>query len=166
MQLKKSTSSTSSRTRNTPKTGGRVVAGKKELNRKRYRELLGEYLPQIIETEAEYKRAMKVFDPLFSKAVKLEMAGRKLAAEEEAILNLLSHLIQVYEAKHYPIHDLPPYQTLQVMMEEQGLKQKDIVHIFGTQSRASDAISGKRPLSKAQIKALAEYFKVSTDLFI
>jgi HTH-type transcriptional regulator/antitoxin HigA len=51
-------------------------------------------------------------------------------------------------------------------MEQRDLKQKDIVHIFGSQSRASEALNGVRPLSKTQIRALSEYFHVSADVFL
>ncbi|GAC1403196.1 MAG: hypothetical protein NVSMB56_18160 [Pyrinomonadaceae bacterium] len=38
--------------------------------------------------------------------------------------------------------------------------------LFGSKGRASEAINGKRAISKAQAKALAEFFHVSADLFI
>lgn len=51
-------------------------------------------------------------------------------------------------------------------MEARGLKQKDIVHLFGSSGRVSESINGLRPISKIQAKALAEFFHVSTDLFL
>lgn len=51
-------------------------------------------------------------------------------------------------------------------MEENNYKQKDIVHIFGSSGITSEVVGGKRSISKAQAKKLAEFFNVSVDLFI
>jgi HTH-type transcriptional regulator/antitoxin HigA len=51
-------------------------------------------------------------------------------------------------------------------MEDRGLKQIDLAPLFGGRSRVSDALAGKREISKAQAKALAAFFKVPADLFI
>jgi HTH-type transcriptional regulator/antitoxin HigA len=46
------------------------------------------------------------------------------------------------------------------------LKQSDLLHIFGSSGIASEVFNGKRAISKAQAKKLAEHFKVSVELFI
>ena len=92
--------------------------------------------------------------------------GERISAEEEHLLDLLSTLIEKYEDEHYPIEPSLPHEILQHLMEARGLKQKDIVHLFGSSGRASEAINGLRPISKIQAKALAEFFHVSTDLFL
>jgi hypothetical protein len=46
------------------------------------------------------------------------------------------------------------------------LSQADLVSIFGSRGRVSGVIHGKRAISKAQAKALGEFFKVSPELFI
>lgn len=66
----------------------------------------------------------------------------------------------------YPIDPSAPHESLQHLMEARGLKQKDLVELFGSSGRASEAINGVRPISKIQAKALAEFFHVSTDLFL
>jgi len=38
--------------------------------------------------------------------------------------------------------------------------------VFGTRGRVSEALSGKRSISKEQAKKLASVFKVTADLFI
>jgi HTH-type transcriptional regulator/antitoxin HigA len=40
------------------------------------------------------------------------------------------------------------------------------VSIFEARWRVSEALNGKRAISKAQAKALGEFFKVSPELFI
>jgi HTH-type transcriptional regulator / antitoxin HigA len=62
--------------------------------------------------------------------------------------------------------DSPPFQTPQFLMEQNDLRQADWVSIFGSRGRVSEVVNGKRAISKAQAKALGEFFKVSPELFI
>ena len=52
------------------------------------------------------------------------------------------------------------------LIETSGRTMKDLLPIFGTRGRVSEVLSGKRSISKKQAKKLAEFFKVSSDLFI
>jgi len=45
-------------------------------------------------------------------------------------------------------------------MEEHGLRQRDLLDVFGSRGIASEVVSGKRAISKAQAKKLAEVFHV------
>jgi HTH-type transcriptional regulator / antitoxin HigA len=60
----------------------------------------------------------------------------------------------------------PPHRILLFLMEQNDLQQVDLVKIFGSSGRVSEAVNGKRSISKTQAKALGEFFKVSPDLFI
>ena len=62
--------------------------------------------------------------------------------------------------------DTSLYRTLQFLMEQNDLRQADLVSIFGSRGRVSEVVNGKRAISKAQEKALGEFFKVSPELFI
>jgi len=55
---------------------------------------------------------------------------------------------------------------VQFLMEQRGLKQADLVPVLSSRAQVSDLVNGKRGISKAQIKKLAQFFDVSTDLFI
>ncbi|QQS46535.1 MAG: transcriptional regulator [Acidobacteriota bacterium] len=131
-----------------------------EFNHRKYGELLLNTLPQVIEDDAEHERLLAIIEPMFGR--------RDMSAEEIKLFNLLVKLIQDYEDKHHPIDDLEvePHEMLRYLMEQRDLKQKDLVEIFGSQSRASEALNGVRPLSKTQIKALSDYFYVSADVFL
>jgi HTH-type transcriptional regulator/antitoxin HigA len=126
----------------------------------KYVELLTTALPKPIETEAENERALEIVNDLMSKGEK------KLTAEERWLLRMLVRLIEDFEEKAYPIDEAPPHAVLKTLMEDRGLKQIDLAPLFGGRSRVSDALAGKREISKAQAKALAAFFKVSADLFI
>jgi antitoxin component HigA of HigAB toxin-antitoxin module len=67
---------------------------------------------------------------------------------------------------NYPMGESSPAEMLRFLMEQRGLRQRDIVHLFGSSGVASEVINGKRAISKNQAKALAEFFRVSPELFI
>jgi HTH-type transcriptional regulator/antitoxin HigA len=50
-------------------------------------------------------------------------------------------------------------------MDQHGLKQKDLIDVFGAPSIVSEVMNGKRDLNKAQIARLSERFHVSPELF-
>ena len=57
-------------------------------------------------------------------------------------------------------------QGLRVLMESRGLRQRDLIPVFGSSSVASDVLNGKRSLSKTHVRKLAEFFHVPAGLFI
>ena len=135
------------------------AARTRRFNKQKYGELLAESVPTVIRAEVEYDRAIAEIEELLKR-------GARISAEENHLLDLLSTLVEKYEDEHYPIEPAAPHEILRHLMEARDLKQKDIVHLFGSSGRASEAINGLRPISKIQAKALAEFFHVSTDLFL
>jgi len=87
-------------------------------------------------------------------------------AEESALLALLVSLVQAYEEKHYTIGNPSPVELLHYLMEKRGLKQADLVPVFGSSGNISDVVNGRRGISKAHARGLAEFFHVFADLFI
>jgi HTH-type transcriptional regulator/antitoxin HigA len=54
---------------------------------------------------------------------------------------------------------------LRHLMDSTGLRQVDLLDVFGTASVISEVLSGKRELSKAHIAKLSERFQHSPSLF-
>ena len=123
-----------------------------------YAKLLAKSLPRPIRTEAEHTRLT---------AMLLELDEREdLSPEEEALAEVMTLLIEDYEEKYHPLPAVSPQASLNALMEERGLKHKDIWPILGNKGSASEVLSGRRSVSKAQAKRLAEFFHVPIDLFI
>jgi HTH-type transcriptional regulator/antitoxin HigA len=131
----------------------------KNYNPEKYRSLVADALPQVIETDAELERVEKIIADLLKK-------GETLSPEEEKLLDLLSNLVEDYEDEHYPIPEASPNEVLKFLMEPNNLKQSDLKTIFSSSGIASEVIKGKRSISKAQAKKLAEFFNVSVAVFI
>lgn len=129
------------------------------VNPQKYGRLLSKTLPTVIKTEEENDRAILLVEKLVEK-------GDKISPEENALLDLLWNLIADFEEKFYQPRDASPQEVLIEMMNARSLKQKDLIEVFGSKSRVSEAVSGKREITKLQAKALADFFKVSVELFI
>jgi HTH-type transcriptional regulator / antitoxin HigA len=127
---------------------------------RKYARLLTRTLPAPIETEEEYER-------LLAQAEKLMDKGESaLTPEEEKLLDLLVLLVEQYEEKKYPIDSVSPQAMISHLMEARGLTPKDLWPMFGSKGVASEVLNGKRAVSKAQAKKLAEFFHVSPAVFI
>ncbi|MEG4228471.1 transcriptional regulator [Microcoleus sp. N9_B2] len=126
-------------------------------DRATYSNLLAEIAPKAIETEEEYNRFLAVAERL--------TFAKNLTPEERILYKLLVTLIEVYETENYPIES-EPHEILQHIMESSGTRQADLVGIIGSSGVVSEVVNGKRAISKAQAKALGDYFKISPSLFI
>ena len=123
-----------------------------------YSQLLVEYQPKIITTEAEYDQALETVEKL--------MADKQRTPEQTAILQLLVTLIEEFENNQYSIEASSPYAMLEHLMDARGIKQSDLVGIIGSKGVVFEVVNRKRAISKAQAKALGEFFNVSPALFI
>lgn len=75
-------------------------------------------------------------------------------------------LVQRFEQERYPLGHADPLDALKSLVEERGLRQADLLPVFGSRSVASDVLNGKRGISKAHARRLADFFHVSPSLFI
>ena len=133
--------------------------GMRALDPVAYGKLLAVELPQPIQNG-------RAFDSMVTRLEELDFAKRKLTPEEKALREILAALIEVYDEEHHHIPQQPPYEMVKHLMEQRGLKQADLVPVLGSRAQVSDLVNGKRGISKAQVKNLAEYFGVSAELFI
>jgi HTH-type transcriptional regulator/antitoxin HigA len=130
------------------------------LDEKKYARLLSRTLPARITNDTKYKRLLAAAERLMDKA------EEELSLEESTLLDLLVTLIEQYEEQRYPIAPATPHEMLHHLMEAQDLTHKDVWPLFGSKGVASEVLNGKRAISKAQAKKLAEFFHVSPALFI
>jgi HTH-type transcriptional regulator/antitoxin HigA len=132
----------------------------RSLNPRLYARLLAQRLPTVVRTEKENEEMLAAIWELMRKG------EDNLSAEELALLELMSVLVERFEEEHYPIPDSPPHRILQHLMESRNTKQADLVPILGGRGRVSELVNGKRAISKAQAKALAAFFHISAEVFL
>ncbi|MBO0722630.1 MAG: transcriptional regulator [Blastocatellia bacterium] len=120
--------------------------------------LLAKAAPTVITTDEENERTLALVEKILDKKTR--------TAEEEALLDLLTRLIEDFEDEQYPIADAPPHVMIRGFMQDRGLRNKDLEPILGSSGVTSDIINGKRKPSKRQIKALGAFFGVAPELFL
>lgn len=128
------------------------------IDRNAYALLLAEFQPKAIATEEENQRALEAVERL--------MGSKDRTPEQNALLDLLVILIEKFEQKRYQLQGATPQSILQHLMEARGIKQEDLVGVIGSRGVVSEVVHCKRSISKAQAKALADFFHVSPELFI
>lgn len=122
-----------------------------------YGKLLARVTPRVIETDAENERAIAELERLDSLP--------RMTAEQKSLAELLTVLIERFEQR-YEIGHAEPLDALRALMEERGLRQRDLIEVFGSSSVASDVMNRKREISKEHARRLAEFFHVPVSLFI
>jgi len=123
-----------------------------------YGVLLGEALPAVVRTEEQNEAYVERVGELLRRGADLSAAERELAA-------LLTVLIEDFESQHYGFPKGEPVEVVRFLMDQHGLKQKDLTDVFGTASITSEVLNGKRELNKEQIRRLSARFGVSVEAF-
>jgi len=114
--------------------------------------------PRVVRSEAQNEEYIAAL-------YELEQRHRRWNKAEAELADLLTLLIEDYEEKNYQLPKASPLEMIAFLMEQHGLKQKDLVDVFGTPSIVSEVLNGKRELNKEQICRLSERFHVSPELF-
>ena len=127
--------------------------------RSEYAALLSSTLPSVIRTKAENERYIALLEELDGKGTRMTAADRRMA-------ELLTLLIEDFEDKHYALKASTPLEVLVELMNANGLKQKDLLDVFGTPSIVSEVLHGKRQLTTEHIRRLSRRFRVSPEVFI
>lgn len=113
--------------------------------------------PRLIKTEEDHKAFLAEVERL----VALDPAPNTPEGDR---LELLATLVEDYEKKHFPIAKPTPVEAILVRMEEQGLKQKDLVPYIGSRSKVSEVLSGKRRLTLPMIRALHHALRIPLEV--
>ena len=103
---------------------------------------------KVIKNQKDYEEALKLVEELMSHSPDSD-------TNEGAQLDLLSVLIEDYEAKQFPSALPSPAEAIRFRMEQSGLKPADLVKYIGSRSRVSEILSGKRQLTLDMVRALA-----------
>lgn len=113
--------------------------------------------PTPIVSERQHEQYLSVLD---------ELAGKENpTSEEEKYAEVLLTLIEAYEEEHHGIPDASPVEVLRTLMHANGLRQKDLVPIFGSESIVSEVLHKKRDLNKTHIEKLSKRFRISPAAF-
>ena len=110
-----------------------------------------------IRTETDYESALAEVENLW---------GAKSGTVNGDRLDVLVTLIEVYEAKQYPMDPPDPIEAIYFRMEQLGMTRKDLIPIIGNRGRVSEVLSRKRSLSIDMIRRLHSSLGISADVLI
>jgi HTH-type transcriptional regulator/antitoxin HigA len=79
-------------------------------------------------------------------------------------VEVLTTLIEDYEARHFPIPAPDPIAAVVFMMEQMGLSRHDLEPALGSRGRVSEILNRKRPLTLPMVRALSELLHVPMDV--
>lgn len=122
-----------------------------------YGTLLSETQPEVIHTEAQNAEFIAKLEALASK--------EQVTEAEMKMIELLTVLVEKFESTSDPLPEAGPLDIIRHLMEAHGLRQKDLVDIFSTESIASAVLNGKRDLTRDHIRRLCARFGVPADVF-
>lgn len=123
-----------------------------------YAALLAKLPPRVVRSEEQNEGYIKAL-------YELEQRQNNWSTEEADLADLFTLLIEDYEEKRYQLPKAPPLAVVEFLMDQHGLKQKDLADVFSTPSVVSEVMNGKRELNKEHIRRLSERFHVSPELF-
>jgi HTH-type transcriptional regulator/antitoxin HigA len=94
---------------------------------------------------------------------------RSLPRGDQDLLDLLSDLVSAYEDRHdlrVDTASVTPIEMVRYFMEQRGTTGSDLGRALGNRQSGYDVLSGRRGLTKAHIRKLAEFFHCSPAVFL
>lgn len=111
-----------------------------------------------IRNEKEYEAALAYVEKL------MERPESDAAAADR--IEILVMLVRAWEEKHHAIGHPTPLGAIRFWMEQKGLTPKQLERAIGSQSKVSEVLNGKRPLSLPMIVGLHREFGIPYESLI
>ena len=113
---------------------------------------------KIIKTDAQYNRYCDTLEALVD-------SGKKTKAVQDEI-ELLTLLIEKYDADHNTFELADPIELLKSLMKDHKMKAVDLANLLDvSEGLVSDILNYKKGLSKETIRILSERFKLNQEAF-
>jgi HTH-type transcriptional regulator/antitoxin HigA len=110
-----------------------------------------------IKTEADYHAALAEIERLFAAEPDTSDGDR---------LDLLTTLVEAYEAHRHPIAAPDPIEAIVYHLESRGLARRDLEPYLGSRARVSEVLNRKRPLTLEMIRRLHTGLGIAADVLI
>jgi HTH-type transcriptional regulator/antitoxin HigA len=112
-----------------------------------------------VHTEAAYKATLREISALME-------SDPDAGTPEGDRLDILTTLVQAYEARHLPITAPDAVEAIKFRMDQGGLSVKDLETIIGKSNRVYEVLNRKRPLTLAMIRRLHQSLGIPADVLI
>jgi len=111
-------------------------------------------------------KTKKQYKDYLSQAYQLMQLELKPNSNESDQLELLSILIEQYEKSNYPVDPPHPIEAILFRLDQMNMKRSELSKIFGSRSRASEILNGKRKLSLSMIRKLNTELNIPAEVLI
>lgn len=81
-------------------------------------------------------------------------------------LDMLITLIEAYETVHIPMQASDPIAYLQYKMEQDNLKQRDLIPFIGDKTKVSKVMNRKQELTVSMIQRLSKGLNIPVNFLI
>jgi HTH-type transcriptional regulator / antitoxin HigA len=112
---------------------------------------------RAIRSEADYEAALARIDALMD---------AEPGTPEGDELDVLTDLVELYEARHVPIGYPSAIGAIRFRMEQAGLAPRDLIPFIGSRAKVSEILSGKRPLTMQMARALHINLGIPADALL
>jgi HTH-type transcriptional regulator/antitoxin HigA len=110
-----------------------------------------------LKTEGDYTAALAAIECVFDAAPN---------TPEGDELDLLTTLVEAYEARHVSILPPDPVEAILYTLESRGLARRDLEPYLGSRARVAEVLNRKRPLSLAMIRRLHQGLGIPAAVLI
>jgi HTH-type transcriptional regulator/antitoxin HigA len=113
-----------------------------------------------IRTDEDHRAALAEIDACWAASERSEEGDR---------LEVLVALVELYEAKRWPVETdeiFDPIDVLHYAVEELGHTQAELAELLGSRSRASEILARRRALTVEMIHKISEAWKIPADLLV
>lgn len=108
---------------------------------------------KVIKSKSDYETALAAIEDLIDR-------DPDMGTPEGDQLELLTLLIEDYESRTFKTSLPDPVDAIQFRMEQQNLKQRDLLPYIGSRSKVSEVLSRKRLLTLSMIRALHSHLGI------
>lgn len=112
-----------------------------------------------IRTKADYKRSLREVSAYFDNEP-------QPGSEDGDRFEIMTTLVEAYEAKHFPIEAPDPIEAIRFRMEQGGLSVKDLVPSIGQPNRVYEVLNRKRGLTLEMIRNLHRNLGIPAESLI
>ena len=112
-----------------------------------------------IRTKADYKRALREVSAYFDNEP-------EPGSEDGDRFEILTTLVEAFEAKHFRIEAPDPIEAIRFRMEQGGLTVKDLVPSIGQPNRVYEVLNRKRGLTLEMIRNLHRNLGIPAESLI
>jgi HTH-type transcriptional regulator/antitoxin HigA len=95
-----------------------------------------------------------------------ELWNAEPGTPEHDELEVLGVLAAAYEDEHWAILPSDPIEAIRFHMEQNGYRAKDLAAVIGSESRASEILNRRRPLTLPMIRAIHTAWSIPLDSLV